>query len=465
MRYRSQWIAYPYFVVAMLLFGLQMVFGLMSAVKYLGPDPLMNILSFDKMKAIHTNLLVVWVLTGFMGATYYVVPEESRTEIFSEKLAYWQLGIWTVNGVVIVVGYLFGITSGNKLLEQPWPLKVVIVVVMLMFLYNILMTIRKAGRWTTTEGVLVAGLALAAILYLPALLVFDNYTVSIFYRWWTIHLWVEGVWEMIQAGLLAYLLIRLSGVDREIMEKWLYVIVGLVFIAGILGTAHHYYWVGVPRYWLPIGGVFSALEPLALFGMAMFAYYAMRRSGLAHPNSLALHWTIGSAVFTAFGAGLLGLAHTWPSVNKWTHGTLITPMHGHAAFFGAYVMINMAIITYAMPHLTGRAADKREGSLGYWAFWLQVGGMFGMTIAFAAAGIAQTYLERIMGLGYLETQLKIQVHFLMLMATGTIFTLGVGLFLWDFFRMAPLRAAALVPLDDPAASPEPRHPPQPLPVT
>ena len=90
---------------------------------------------------------------------------------------------------------------------------------------------------------------------------YDNYTVSIFYRWWTIHLWVEGVWEMIQGGLLAYLLIRLSGADREVMEKWLYVIVGLVFMAGILGTAHHYYWVGVPHYWLPIGGFFSALEP------------------------------------------------------------------------------------------------------------------------------------------------------------------------------------------------------------
>jgi nitric oxide reductase subunit B len=315
------------------------------------------------------------------------------------------------------------------------------------------MTIKKAGRWTTTEGVLVAGLALAALLYLPALLVFHNYTISIFYRWWTIHLWVEGVWEMIQAGLLAYLLIRLSGVDREMMEKWLYVIVGLVFIAGILGTAHHYYWVGVPAYWLPIGGFFSALEPLALFGMAMFAYYAMRRSGLAHPNTLALHWTIGSAIFTAFGAGLLGLAHTWPAINKWTHGTLITPMHGHAAFFGAYVMINLAIISFAMPHLTGRAEGKREGNLGYWAFWLMTGGMFGMTLAFATAGIGQTYLERVMGLGYLETQLKIQVHFMMLSATGVIFTAGVAAFLWDFFSAAPLRAPAIVTSDEPTPLP------------
>lgn len=435
MRYKSQSVAYWYFAAAIVLFGLQLVFGLLSATKYLGPDPLINLLPFDVTKVIHTNLLIVWVLTGFMGATYWLVPEESRTEIHSVKLAYIQLGLWLLMGVTAVVGYLFRYGTGNKLLEQPLPHKITIVIVMLMFLYNVGMTIKKSGRFTTTEGVLLLGLGSAALLYLPALLHYANYTVSIYYRWWTIHLWVEGVWEMIQGSFLAYLLIRLTGADREVMEKWLYVIVGLVFIAGILGTAHHYYWVGVPSYWLPIGGIFSALEPVALVGMAVYAYSALRRSGLAHPNKLALHWTMGSAVFTLFGAGLLGFAHTFPSVNKWTHGTLITAMHGHAAFYGAYAMIVIAMIVYAMPSITGR---KEDGSaVGYWSFWLQLGGMFGMTLSFATAGLGQVYLERILGLGYLDTQLKIQVHFLMLIATASMFTVGVALFIYDFFRHAP----------------------------
>ena len=443
MRYSSQRVAYAYFVVAMLLFGLQVAFGLLAAAKYLGPDPLLQLLPFDVVKVIHTNVLLVWLLTGFMGAAYYVVPEESRVELHSVRLAYVQLGLWTAMGVTAVVGYVFRWTAGNKLLEQPFPLKIVIVVVMLMFLYNIGMTIRAGGRLTTTEGVLVAGLACSALLYLPALLEFDNYTVSIFYRWWTVHLWVEGVWEMIQAGILAYLLIRLSGVDREVLEKWLYVIVGLTFISGMLGTAHHYYWIGVPHYWLALGGFFSALEPLSFLAMAMYAYYAMRRAGLSHPNHMAMHWTIGSAIFSALGAGILGLAHTWPSVNKWTHGTMITAMHAHMAFFGAYVMIVLGMITYALPGLTGRGEDSRETTAGFWAFWLQMSGMFGMTMAFATAGITQTYLERILGIGYLETQLKLQVHFLMLAATGALFALGVALFLWDFFFLAgrPVEAA------------------------
>jgi nitric oxide reductase subunit B len=296
------------------------------------------------------------------------------------------------------------------------------------------MTIRTSGRWTTTEGILLGGLAATALLFIPGLIHFDNYTLDRFYRWWVVHLWVEGVWELVLGAMLAFLLIRLSGADREVMEKWLYVIVGLTFLSGILGTGHHYYWIGVPAYWLWVGGIFSALEPLAFLAMAMYAYNIMRRSGLAHPNTLALHWTIGTAVFLAIGAGILGLAHTWPQVNRWTHGTHITTMHGHMAFFRAYAMINLAIITYALPALTGARDEDRQTRLGLWAFWLMVGGMFGMTMALAAAGITQTYLERIMGFGYLETQQKIQVHYLMWLGTAVLFAAGFVAFIWDFAK-------------------------------
>jgi len=120
------------------------------------------------------------------------------------------------------------------------------------------------------------------------------------------------------------------------------------------------------------------------------------------------------------------------------------------AFFGAYVMIVLAMITYAMPGLFGHDQEAGESSAGTWAFWLQIGGMFGMTMAFAAAGITQTYLERILGLGYLETQQKIQVHFLMVLGTGILFSLGVALYLFDFFFLAPKRRSA--PAVWPAAS-------------
>lgn len=445
MKYRSQEVAYWYFAVALLLFALQLVFGFLSAAKYLGPDPLRAVLPFDVTKVIHTNLLVVWILAGFLGAAFYIVPEESRTELHSPKLAYWTLALLVAAGVVAVVGYMFGWTAGNKLLEQPLPVKLAIVVVMLLFAYNMIRTLQRGARVTATEGVLVGGLFGAALLYLPSLLEYTNYTIATFYRWWTIHLWVEGVFELVQAGILSFLLMRLTGIDRTTVEKWLYIIVGLTFATGLIGTAHHYFWIGVPRYWLPLGGFFSALEPLPFFAMAIIAYMALQRIRVAPRNRIALHWTIGSAMVAAMGAGLLGLAHTWPAVNQWTHGTLITPMHGHLAFFGAYAMIVLAVISYALPFITGNPdAEVRHSGIGLWAFWLQVGGMTGMTMAFAAAGIGQVYLERIMGVGYLDTQLKLGVHFQMLIAMATVFSIGVVLFLVDFFVINPRRGSIVV---------------------
>ncbi len=196
MTYESQRIAYAYFFSALLLFGLQIAFGFLSLAKYLGPDPLIDALNFATSKEIHTNLLLVWLITGFMGAAYFIVPEESRIEIWSTRLAYLQLALWLTIGVVTIDRYLFGVTEGRKLLEMPLLLKLGVVVVMLMFLVNLVMTIRSAGRFTTTEGILVGGLASTALLFVPALIHFDNYTLDRFYRWWVVHLWVEGVWEL-----------------------------------------------------------------------------------------------------------------------------------------------------------------------------------------------------------------------------------------------------------------------------
>lgn len=112
-------------------------------------------------------------------------------------------------------------------------------------------------------------------------------------------------------------------------------------------------------------------------------------------------------------------------------------------------MIVLAMITYAAPSLT-RNRPEEGSSLGYWAFWMQITGMFGMTLSFATAGIGQVYLERIMGMGYLDAQLKIQVHFLMLIGTASIFTIGVALFIYDFFRYAPRFLADEEPLVNPA---------------
>src|SRR5512143_2451196 len=96
--------AYPYFVLAVLLFALQLVFGFLTIAKYIWPDPLIGILPFNTTRAIHINLLVFWLLLGFMGGTYYMIPEESETELYSPLLARIQFWILAVGGVSAVTG-------------------------------------------------------------------------------------------------------------------------------------------------------------------------------------------------------------------------------------------------------------------------------------------------------------------------------------------------------------------------
>jgi nitric oxide reductase subunit B len=367
-----------------------------------------------------------------MGAAYYIIPEESQNELVNVKLAYVQLISLALVGVTAIVGYHFNYWEGRKFLEIPRPLDWLVVVNVLTFLGIIVVTLFKGKKRTTTSLVLTMGLVFAALLYLPGMIWFDNQTMDSFFRWWVVHLWVEGVWELIMGGILAFLLIKITGVDREVIEKWLYVIVGLTFISGILGTGHHYYYIGVGKTWLIVGGIFSALEPLAFLGMALFALAMYKKGEKKHPNKTALFWTLGTAITSFVGAGLLGLAHTLPQVNMYTHGTLVTAMHGHLAFWGAYAMIVLAMISYAMPNLTGR--KYYETTLGSLAFWLSNIGMLGMTVAFGVAGVAQVYLERRVGLEFGDVQKEIQVHFFILICCATLFTTGIVCYIIEFLK-------------------------------
>jgi nitric oxide reductase subunit B len=432
MKYESQKVAFWFFATCMLLLTLQIIYGFIMGFDRIGLDVLHEWIPFNAARATHTNLLVVWLLTGFMGAAHYIIPEESGRELFSVKLAYIQLVSLILVGVTAIIGFHFNWWEGRKFLEIPRPLDYLVVLNVLTFLANIILTMWNGKKHTTTGIVLVMGLLFAALLYLPGMIWFDNQTLDSFFRWYVVHLWVEGVWELIMGGILAFLLIKLTGVDREVIEKWLYVIVGLTFLSGVLGTGHHYYYIGAPEYWLMIGGIFSILEPLAFLAMALFAINMYRKAGREHPNKLALYWTLGCALTSFVGAGLLGAAHTLPQVNMYTHGTLVTAMHGHMAFWGAYAMLVLAMISYSMPLLTGRKIYNNK--VGLYAFWLSNIGMLGMTVALAVAGIAQVYLERKYGMDFLAVQKEIEVHFVVMLICATMFATGIGLYIANFIK-------------------------------
>lgn len=432
MKFKSQKIAYLFFATCMLLFSIQIVYGFIMGFAHMGMDGLHNIIPFHVARATHTNCLVLWLLAGFMGAAYWIIPEECDRELIFPKLAVLQWGSLVLVGVTAIIGFHFNWWEGRKFLEIPRPLDYLVVVNVLLFIFLIGGTIWKAKKYTTTSMILFFGLLMAALLYLPGMIPTENQTMDSYLRWWVVHLWVEGVWELIMGGIMSYLLIKLTGVDRELIEKWLYVIVGFAFLSGILGTGHHYYYIGTPKYWLMIGGIFSALEPVAFLGMAMYGIVMAKKGGKNNNNKTALAWTIGTGVMSFVGAGLLGFAHTLPQVNMYTHGTLVTAMHGHLAFWGAYAMLVLSIIVYAMPIMTGRKLADSAASI--FAFWTTNIGMIAMTVAFGIAGVTQVVLERRLGMDFLGVQKEIEVHFLGLILAATLFTFGIIAFIWNFIK-------------------------------
>lgn len=454
--------AKPYFIAALALFVGQILFGLILGLQYVVGDFLFPEIPFNVARMVHTNLLIVWLLFGFMGATYYLVPEEAETELHSTKLAYILFWIFLGAGVVTVLGYLLVPyatlaritgneilpTMGREFLEQPTIIKIGLVLVILGFLYNTTITILK-GRKTVVSWVLLLGLWGLAIFFLFAFYNPHNLVLDKYYWWWVVHLWVEGVWELIMGAILAFVLIKLTGVDREVVEKWLYVIIAMTLLTGIIGTGHHYYWIGTPEYWQWWGSIFSALEPIPFFMMVIFAFNMANKRRRQHPNKAAMLWAIGTPVMAFLGAGVWGFLHTLAPVNFYTHGSQITAAHGHMAFYGAYVMIVLAIISYAMPMLRGRAAANSDKSqvIEMWSFWLMTVAMVFITLFLTGAGILQIWLQRIgeNPQSFMVVQEKISLFYWMREVAGVIFLIGLVLYVISFFiggeeRTAPAKA-------------------------
>jgi len=449
MKYSSQAVAKPYFIAALVLFLAQIVFGLIAGLQYLHGTFLFPELPFDVVHMCHTNLLIVWLLMAFMGAAYFIVPEEAQTELFSPKLALITFWVFLVAGGLTVLGYLlvpysklaaltgnaFLPTMGRGYLEQPLPTKVGIVLVALSLLLNVSMTLIK-GRKTSINLILVGGLWGLALLFLPAFYFSTDTVKASFSWWWIVHGWVEGDWELILGALLGFILIKMTGVDREIVEKWLYIIIAMTLVSGIIGIGHHYYYTGAPAYWIWLGSIFSALEPIPFILLIVFAFKMLLARRREHPNRAAMQWALGTPIMAFLGAGLWGFMITLAPAQYYMHGTNFTAAHGHLAFFGAYAMVSLAIISYAMPILRGRSANSALAQR--WeitGFWIMVLSMLGITLALTGAGIVTVVLQRAADnpMGFMDVQDKARVFFWIREGAGVCFFIGLLTYLTSFF--------------------------------
>ena len=445
--YKSQELALKYFAAAMVLFGLMVIFGLLSATHYVQMGFLLNKLDFSIAKIVHIDTMILWLLLGFMGSIYWFLPTELNRETEGIKLAEIMFYILCTTIVIVALVFIFVqygganqfslwfINQGRKYVEAPRWAAIGIVLVLAVFCYNVIATTIKAKKVTGIMGVLIIDLVPLFALYFIAFPAITNMSVDLYWWWWLVHLWVEGTWEILIGCIMAFSLMQLLGTERRIVEMWLYIEVALVLGTGILGLGHHYFWIGTPSYWLAIGGLFSALEPLPLLGMVVHAVYDAGTHRMKTTNKPAFYWMMAEAFGNFLGGGVFGFMMTLPQINLFSHGTQWTVSHGHFAFWGAYACGILSVIYLALQkaHQIAEVNSVRWR----WSFALLNVGMIGMVGALLISGIAQAFYERAIGGSTLQAFIEGQSNpwFMQGMsarlAFGMIFAAGYVILIYD----------------------------------
>ena len=469
LKYESQKLGMNYFRVAIVLFGAQLLLGLVAAIQFMYPGFLFEVLDFSVARMVHINALVVWMLYAMIGSVYYMIPDETGEEVVGAglgKLAFWVL---TAAVTVVVLVYIFIqigsgteatiwlINEGREYIEAPRWADIGIVVVVLIFYWNVFATFMK-GKRTGIMTVMVADLFALAGLYLAGMFFTDNISMDQYWWWWVIHLWVEATWEVFVGALAAYGLIKILGAKREIVEMWLWIEVLMLFGSGILGLGHHYFWIGTPEYWWEIGALFSALEPVPLVAMFVHVLYdwgkeqghmeanaAEGEKAHAVNNTPAMAWIATNAFGNFLGAGIWGFFHTLPQVNIYTHGTQFTAAHGHLAFFGAYATILIGMMYLGVQGASGIKKMTMTFKTKM-ALFLIIFGVLGMTVALTIAGYEQVLVERADLGGGWDAYFTAQNLPWMVQAMGWRLAMGVVTFLgfvyllWDLLTIGKAQA-------------------------
>lgn len=458
--YESQKLAIWYFVVAIALFGAQIIFGLLLAYQYIDPDFLYQKLSFMTNRTVHLNAMIVWLLVGMMGGVYWFLPLETGREVVGIKLAKFIWWVIVAGVTVVVLVYLlvqvgpgtaftlWFINEGREYIEAPRWADFAIVAWVAIFLFNVIATTLAARRVTGLLGVLIFDLVALGALYTSGMHYTVNVTMDQYLWWWVVHLWVEATWEVLVGVVMGWSLMYLLGTPRKLIETWLFLEVALVFGTGILGLGHHYFWIGTPEYWIGLGGFFSALEPLPLVAMVVHAVYDSGAHRMHTVNKPALFWAITQAFGNFIGAGVWGFMQTLPQINMYSHGTQLAAAHGHFAFFGAYVGTVLTLVYIAVQNIGKRVQIPLNSKLWTWAWGLLVFGIIGIVASFTISGFAQTMIERAELGSTWNAFIQSYTHpwytntHWWRFGMGLLFLLGYVLLVWDLLTIGRKPAAA-----------------------
>ncbi|HEY6909205.1 MAG TPA: nitric-oxide reductase large subunit [Myxococcales bacterium] len=423
----SQRATVKYFWVVSALILVQILLGVVTA--HYGVEgsgfygiPLDKAIPYSLSRTWHTQLGVLWIATAWLAAGLYIGPVIGGREPPGQRAC---VNLLFGALLVIVVGSMAGQWlsvfqklgagtwfwfghSGYEYIDLGRAFQIALLAGLFFWLFLVARAIWPALRRRDEQRPLlilftVAATAIAA--FYGAALGYGRHTnlaIAEYWRWWVVHLWVEGFFEVFATTVIAFLFARL-GLVRVALAGRSVVLASTIFLAGgIIGTLHHLYFSGAPTFVLSLGAVFSALEVVPLLFVGFEAWQNLRLSR-ARPWVRLYRWPIYCFIAVAFwnlvGAGLFGFMINPPVALYYMQGLNTTPVHGHTALFGVYGMLGIGLMLFCLRALRP-GIPWREGWVKA-AFWLINGGLMAMVvISVLPVGLLQTQASVAVGYWY-----------------------------------------------------------------
>jgi nitric oxide reductase subunit B len=412
----SQKATLAYFVTAMVLFVIQVLMGALTGHftiegnEFLGL-PIAKILPYAAVRSWHLQLSVFFIATCFLAAGLFIGPFVGREPKHQGKLVW---GLY-VTVVLVVLGALAGtylsVTGvfggdgfvlghqGYEYIELGRLWQILLIVGMIVWLALVVRAIRPALSAEKDNGGITHLLLYSAItipaFYMAGLMYGKGSHISDaeYWRWWVVHLWVEGFFEVFATVFMAFLLARIGVVGAKFALRTVYFSIFLYLGAGVIGTFHHLYWTGAPTPIVALGGVFSALEvvPLTLVGFeAVGNLRSAKAGGFPNPYRWPIYFFLSVAFWNMLGAGVFGFLINPPIVLYYIQGINTTPIHAHTALFGVYGLLAISLMLFSMRHVVRLSAWSDR--LLAWSFWGMNGGLLLMTfVSLVPSGFYQFY--------------------------------------------------------------------------
>lgn len=451
-----------YVAVVVALFVVQVLLGALTAHYTVEGNaffgiPIANLLPYSLTRTWHIQTAMFWIATAFLAAGLFLAPA-----IGGHEPRFQRLGVNVLFGALLVVvsgslageylaihqrldlgaSFWFG-HQGYEYVElgRVWQIGLfaglaIWLTLMLRALWPALVKKTEASSlvWMFTFATAAVGLMYGAGFFIGAK---THLTVMEYWRWWVVHLWVEGFFEVFATAALALIFARMGLVKPGHAGAAVIASSGLFLFAGIPGTFHHLYFSGTPTSIMAVGAAFSAMEviPLVLIG---FEAYQTSRMTTAAAWMSRYRWPVtffvGVAFWNLVGAGVFGFLINPPIALYYMQGLNTTPVHAHTALFGVYGLLSLGLMLIVARLLTlGRVWNESWLGIGFWAMNIGLGLMVGLSLL--PIGILQAHASIETGLWYARSADFLQQPLIeglrwMRLVGDTVFLGGVAAFTW-----------------------------------